>query len=355
MSGLGDLARDIVCLSMLISIDRCGDIVPHPNHLAITEGPSVKGVWVEAAPHLITGDVETWASIAGVKPSRVPGYWLDKPGADIPVEQKPVPGEMVLYCLHGGAYTYLSGHPTDLTASIARGILRHCKPIQRSFSLEYRLSTTAPYPDANPFPAAVIDALAGYNYLVNTVGFAPADVVIEGDSAGGNLTLALTRYLVEYSGHPGLPAATNSVIVLSPWVDIGASHYGPSSSESLFHMDYVDGREDIRACYSRRAFVGPHGLEAASTNRYISPASLDVEADFKGFPRTFIVAGGAERLYDSIVTLKKRMVADMGEGGGEGQVTYYEAPDAVHDYLLFPWHDPERTETLQAISKWLSR
>jgi len=331
---------------------RVGEIFPTPNHLAIAEGPGVKGVWVEAAPHLITGDIETWASIANVKPSRIPGYWLDRPGADIPIGQKPLPGEKVLYSLHGGAYTHMSAHPKNAIASIARGILKHCMPIQRAFSIEYRLASTAPYPSANPFPAALIDAIAGYNYLVNTVGFDPADIIVVGDSAGGNLTLALTRYLVEYSKLTKLPATPGSIILLSPWVDVGTSHSGPNSSSSNFDMDYLGELETDRLLWSKQAFLGPHGMVAA-TNRYISPASLELTAHFKGFPKTFIVNGGAERIYDSIVTLKKRMVADMGDGDEEGQVTYYEAPDAVHDYVVFPWHEPERTDTLQAISKWI--
>lgn len=43
----------------------------------------------------------------------------------------------------------------------------------------------------------------------------------------------------------------------------------------------------------------------------------------------------------------------MGEGTGPGQVTYYFAPDAVHDYIPLLWHEPERTETLKAIADWV--
>jgi hypothetical protein len=68
---------------------------------------------VEAAPHLIIGEVASWASVANVKPTRIPGYWYDKPGADIPIGQKPMPGEKVIYSLHGGGYTQLSAHPND--------------------------------------------------------------------------------------------------------------------------------------------------------------------------------------------------------------------------------------------------
>lgn len=317
-------------------------------------------MWVEAAPHLVSGDIESWANVAGVKSARIPGYWLDRLGADIPTGQKPLSGEKVLYCLHGGGYTSLSAHPEDVTASIARGILQHCNHFHRAFSIEYRLSSTAPYDSCNPFPAALIDALAGYNYLVDTVGFDPSDIVVEGDSAGGNLAIALTRYLVEYqsksgSGQAQLPKPPSSIILLSPWVDLGYSHGGPDSSETKFKMDYLGDLSSKRAYWSREAFVGPHGMDAANTNRYISPASKSVHnnADFKGFPRSFLVAGGAERLYDSIFTLKKKMVADMSEGDGKGQVTYYEAPDAIHDYIIFAWHEPERTDTLKAIAKWL--
>jgi len=328
-------------------------LTPVPNHLSITEGPGVKGVWVEATPDLITGDLQTWTLFADVKPCCIPGYWLDRAGGDIPVGQKPVPGEKVLYCLHGGAYTFLTAHPNAVTSVIARGILQHCKSIQRAFSIEYRLSSTVPFPKSNPFPAALLDALAGYDYLINNVGFDPSDIVIAGDSAGGNLALALTRYLLEYSDRTELPRTPGSIILVSPWGDLGHSHDGPDSSLSKFDMDFLDDLNSDGLMWCKQAFVGPHGIDAADTNSYISPASLGVGTRFKGFPRTFLIAGGAERLYDSIVTLKERMVADMGEGDGEGQVTYYEAPDAVHDYLLFLWHDPERTDTLQAISKWL--
>jgi acetyl esterase/lipase len=339
------------CESILTFIHRSGESVSRPNHLAITEGTGVKGAWVEATPHLIIGEVASWASVANVKPTRIPGYWYDKPGADIPIGQKPMPGEKVIYCLHGGGYIQFSAHPNDSIGIIIRNIIQHCQPVQRAFALEYRLSSTDPLPSANSFPAALIDAIAGYDYLVNTVGFDPSNIIVEGDSAGGNLTLALTRYLVEHRDRPEIPAPPSRLILISPWADLSNSHDGPNSSLTTnANADYLN---TMRVLWSKQSFVGPHGLGAATSNRYISPASKSLTTSFKGFPRTFITAGGAEVLYDSIVTLKNRMVADMGEGDREGQVTYYEAPEAAHDYLAFPWFEPERTETLQAIGKWL--
>ncbi|KAG6841871.1 hypothetical protein C0991_005601 [Blastosporella zonata] len=330
--------------------ESVGPLIRLPNHKAVTQGRDVNGVWVDPVPELITGKLETWMKAASVTPVRIPGYWMHKTGSIIKSGAPPTRGEKVLYHLHGGAYIRLSAHPSDVTANIARGILQHTVAIHRSFALEYRLSSSKPFEVDAPFPAALIDALAGYNYLVDVVGFAPADIVVAGDSAGGNLTHALTRYLVEYRGCIGLPAPPGSIILLSPWVDLGVSHEGPTkSSHRCIESDYIHPSKG-GVNYAKDSFLGPHGLGAAVRNPYISPASLDstLVIDFKGFPRTFIVAGGAEILYDQIITLRDRMVKDLGD-----QVTYYEAKDGIHDYLVFQWHDPERTETLKTIAKWV--
>jgi acetyl esterase/lipase len=298
--------------------------------------------------------------VSSVSSISIPGYWLHKSSKiDAAV---PIPGEKIVYALHGGAYTHMSAHPSDFTAAIARGLLKHIDSVHHVFSVEYRLSIGKPYVPANPFPAALLDALAGYNYLVNTVGISPSDIIVEGDSAGGNLALALTRYIIEYGNRPGLnlPAPPGALLLLSPWTDLGLSHETPGSSSVRFLKSDFIGFSGGRFDYAKDAFLGPHGLGAAEINRYISPASLNsyMEADFKAFPRTFIVCGGAEVLCDQIRTLKKRMIRDLGEGNGlndgEGKVRYYEAKDGVHDYIIFPWHEPERGDTLREIAEWIS-
>ncbi|KAF8638069.1 hypothetical protein AX16_010701 [Volvariella volvacea WC 439] len=339
---------------------RAGPIIVSPNHLAITPGLGFDAVWVEPVPELVTGDLKKWAAISSVEPIHIPGYWLFKQGSSITLDTPPLPGEKVILALHGGAYIRLSAHPSDPTAAIARGLLKHVGAVQRVFSVEYRLSSTKPDVVANPFPAALLDALAAYSYLVSDVGFSPSDVIIEGDSAGGNLAHALTRYLVEHQGTPGLPAPPSALLLLSPWVDIGVSHDTPKSSAIVnAHTDYISIM-DKGVHYARDAFLGPHGMKGAEINKYISPASLSpsMSISFIGFPRTFIVSGGAEVLVDQIRTFRERMIRDLGEGNGtstdEGKVRYYEAPDAVHDYLVFRWHEPERGDTLCEIARWIA-
>jgi len=340
-----------------------GPLVVSPDHTAITPGIDVNGVWVSPVlKNLVVGKLDKWAEQADVTSVRIPGYWMHKKGVNIDVASPPKPGEKVVYALHGGAYTRLSAHPSDPTAAIARGLVNTVDSVNRVFSLEYRLSSGKPFPVANPFPTALLDALAGYIYLVNEIGFSPSDIILEGDSAGANLALALTRYLTEYKGTPGLPAPAGALLLLSPWADLGNSHLNlpNASATTRLASDYLSHPTSPGYRYPVTAFVGPHGIEAAEINPYISPASLHpaMVVDFKDFPRTFIVAGGAEILLDSIRTLRDRFFKDLGEGNGvkegEGKVRYYEAADGVHDYLVFPWHQPERKETLQAISEWVA-
>lgn len=335
------------------------DSKPIANYTAISEGVNIKGVWLPPVPYLVAGDLKAWAAQADVECIRIPGYWLDRKGSDTcETGSPPRPGERVFYCLHGGSYAHCSAHPSDPTSHIARGLLEHVTSTRRAFSVEYRLATGPPTkPYANPFPAALLDALAGYNYLVHQVGFSPKDIILVGDSAGGNLALALTRYLVEsqtdsFLVTKGLPAPPGDVVLLSPWVDLGDSHTHPGGSVyTNIVTDYINTTAPTAGRLIRN-FIHPFGMQVINTNPYISPASTAPEMgeiSFKGFPRTIIAAGGAEILIDQIRTLKDKLVKDMGEG----HVEYVEAPDGVHDYLVFK-HEPERMETLKRISSWLA-
>ncbi|KAK7053375.1 hypothetical protein VNI00_004001 [Paramarasmius palmivorus] len=330
--------------------EKTGPLIKSPNHLAIVPGDGVLGVWIEPATNYITGDLKLWSQVANVHPIRIPGYWLHKEGSTIDVAAPPMPGEKVVLSLHGGGYIILSAHPSDHTSAVGRGLLKYSDVVHRIFSVEYRLSSYKPFPEENPFPAALLDALAGLRYLVDVVGFAPSDIIVAGDSAGGNLAQALTRYLVEYQSDIQPLGPPGSLVLLSPRVDMGQSHATDPNGSVYKHFtsDFLD----YRSTYRIVAFVGPHGLGAAEVNPYISPASKNpaMQISFKGFPRTFIAAGGAEVLYDQIVTLKDRMVQDLGEE----EVTFYEAKDGCHDYIPLAYHEPERTETLRAIAKWLS-
>lgn len=260
-----------------------------------------------------------------------------------------------------GAYTRYSAHSDQLLANIPKGIIEHSSNVTRSFALEYRLSGSPPYLPTweNPFPTALLDALTGYYYLTHTLNIPPSQIIIVGDSAGGNLALALVRYLVEHgpeTGFTSIPGIPGDLVLLSPWADMGYTHMRVegASHHTLIPSDYLGLPE--WADYSKTSFVGPLGKGALDLNAYISPASKhpqvggNGEVSFEGFPPTFISCGGAEMLRDEIRTLRDRMQKSLGDN-----VTYLEERDAFHDFVIFTFHEPERTSTLKAIGQWIHK
>lgn len=129
--------------------------------------------------------------------------------------------KVILYFVGGG---FISGHPllSHLAWTVSELLETRifCKSIVVVFSfiitpprlnsdsiisflsnsgVNYRKSIQ---PDA-AFPGNLLDALSGYLYLVNELGFEPDKVVVMGDSAGGNTALGLARYLGELQKQQG--------------------------------------------------------------------------------------------------------------------------------------------------------
>ncbi|KIY46771.1 alpha/beta-hydrolase [Fistulina hepatica ATCC 64428] len=305
------------------------------NHRAI-HGKKVDADWIEPNVALVTDTLRMWSTAAAVEPCRIPGYWISNNDKKtlLPLNKK-----VILAC-HGGGYTRHSAHPSDVAANVVHGLMKYCRSnVSAVFSVEYRLAPEF------PFPAALLDVLAAYDYLVNTKKVAPSDIILEGNGSGGNLALALARYLVENQTLGTLPLPPGGLLLFSPWCDVGDSHEvgasldltAPVIPSTSYEADAI-------------AFLGPHGRGAADFNRYISPASLHptLKIDFKGFPRTMIVAGGAEPMLGQIHTLRDRMVKDLGD-----ELRYEEYPDAFHDFVSVSVGDPERREALKEVAKWI--
>ncbi|WP_407671224.1 alpha/beta hydrolase fold domain-containing protein [Paraburkholderia phymatum] len=123
-------------------------------------------------------------TIASVDANGVPGEWVEIAGSD--------PSRVVLF-LHGGGYMFGS---TATHRPLVVALSRETRV--RGFSIDYRLAPE------HPFPAAVEDAVRGYQWLL-AQRIDPARIVIAGDSAGGGLTVA-TLVSLRDQGLP-LPAA----------------------------------------------------------------------------------------------------------------------------------------------------
>jgi len=259
----------------------------------------------------------------------------------------------VYYHLHGGGYVMGSGSPKSLAANIPRGVLEECAGIvDRAFCVDFRIASAAPYTATNPFPAPLVDALSGYQYLIKTIGFSPRDIIVGGDSSGGHLAADLVRYLA-LEKIPTLPSP-RALLLLSPTMDWGCTHDNgtPSSSmESNSKSDFV--RIILHSGYSAQSLRGSLDPDEILYNSWLSPASLKIvnpSGLFNGYPHTCIISGGAEQTVDAMRTFRDRLIRD----NDEKIVKYSEYPNAVHDFILLTWHEPERSAALKEIRGWLN-
>ncbi|KAJ7205972.1 alpha/beta-hydrolase [Mycena pura] len=347
------LGRSLIvsALGFFIDVLYTTSLLPSPSIEKLAEKGAEAGfVWIEATPSLIHGEILEKAKTNGVEAVRTGGFWFGERGADGAAGQKAGPDELVFYHFHGGAFVMGTSDPsTSANKTLFLGLLRHNTKVRRVFALEYRLSSAPPFASRHPFPAALIDSIAGYRYLVEDVGFNPSNIIISGDSAGGNLAYALTRYISTDGAH-GLPHA-GALLLLSPTVDWADTHIGADSSiRRNARTDFVHPIFTSRFTY--RALQGSLPDDEVATNSWISPGSLKIAQPsgiFAAFPRTLIVSGSVEMTLDPIRTLRDRMVDDMGKD----RVRYLEVPESTHDFMTQTWHEPERTNTLKLVGNWV--
>lgn len=206
---------------------------------------------------------------------------------------------VILYC-HGGGYTSGGlGFSKVLAAKLTRATGMDV------LAFDYRLAPEHPY------PAAIEDGQAAWDHLMQ-LGFGARDVVLAGDSAGGNLALVLCLKL--RSEGRMLPGA---LLLMSPWTDMSCS--GESLTERA-DIDPVLTREYIYAV--REAYAG--GLDPEQ------PSLSPLFADFSGFPPTLIQVGTHEILYSDAERLSERMKA----AGAECRLEVWEG--MWHDFQMYP-------------------
>src|SRR6476469_1065097 len=187
------------------------------------------------------------------------------PTAEITVEGIE-PRHVVLY-FHGGVYVM---GDADLASQVGR------RTDAKVISVDYRLAPEHPY------PAAVDDALAAYEALLDN-GIAPSDIAFAGESAGGALAVAT---LVNARDH-GLPLPA-AAFAMSPYADLTLDG---TSMETRREVDPLLSREALQAAVT--AYTA--GQDAALG--LISP----IFADLSGLPPLIIQAGTHEVLLDDAV------------------------------------------------------
>jgi len=186
--------------------------------------------------------------------------------------------ERVMLYFHGGAY--LIGSPAThraITGHLARrGKLAVC-------ALDYRLAPE------HPFPAGLNDGLAAYEALL-AQGFGGAQIMLGGDSAGGNLALGLALR-IKQAGLP-LPAA---LVCFSPLTDATLSQlHQPPAGDPLLSLAWI---------HQAGSLFCPPGVDRRDP--FLSP----VYADLSGLPPLLIQVGEDEVLLNDSLRLAERATA----------------------------------------------
>ena len=228
----------------------------------------------------------------------------------IPIEAAP---QATMLYLHGGGYAYYSKAHANLIALVT--IAANTK----TYAPDYRLIPEHPY------PAQLDDALAAYRWLLES-GVSPERLVVAGDSAGGNLTLALLLALRE--AQTPLPALA---VCISPWTDAG------NSGESMESNQPFDWPQ------KRMAEKWAEWLCNGSDPK--DPHLSPIHADLRGLPHIFIQAGETEILFDMI-----RAFADNAKRQGS-DVVLEVWENMNHDFQAFGDGMPQSQAALSHIGR----
>ena len=183
---------------------------------------------------------------------------------------------VILHC-HGGGYsTGSSLYARTLTSKFAAAASMDV------LCFDYRLAPEHPY------PAAAEDAMKAWDYLM-LLGYGAGDVILTGDSAGGNMALALALRL-RAEGRL-LP---RGIILMSPWTDLtsaGESFLTKAQVDPVLDKEYID------------RMIEAYGRGQDLTRPQISP----LFGDFDGFPPTYIQVGENEILLSDSVRLRQAL------------------------------------------------
>ena len=184
---------------------------------------------------------------------------------------------VILYC-HGGGYStgsrkYARTLTTKLASSTFMDVL----------CFDYRLAPE------HPFPAALEDAMKAWDYLM-LLGYGAREVIVAGDSAGGNLALTLVLQLKNQQRL--LP---RGLVLMSPWTDLtssGESFQKRAELDPVLNEEYIDRM--------KLAYAAGQDLK----DPLISP----LWGNHREFPPAYIQVGDNEILYSDAWRLYERLL-----------------------------------------------
>lgn len=229
--------------------------------------------------------------------------------------------DMVILQLHGGGYMGAVRNAYYVFAGLYNEVSKGCSVL----TPDYRVAPE------NPYPAALEDAVASYQWLLNQ-GWFGEQIVLAGDSAGGGLAIALAMYLRDHN--MPLPCG---IVAMSPWTDVTASG---ESYETNFDKDPLFGGTRESLIYLND-YAGDHD----PMDPYISP----LFGSFKGLPPMLFQVGSIEMLLSDSIDA----AAKAKEQGVRVRLSIYEG--MFHVFQMAYMHLPESKRAWAEVGKFIEK
>ncbi|CAI7642449.1 unnamed protein product [Penicillium pancosmium] len=265
----------------------------------------------------------------GLQPEIVPlphdteGYWLGKKDA-----------KNVLVFFHGGGFA-LPATPAHFEFWL--DILKVANENGHDIAVFFPRYTQSPY---GTYPTQLRQATGALRYILNETGRSPANVVVGGDSAGGNLAMAVLLHLSH--PHPEIDPISLStplagVFGLAPWVNFTTNW--PSFKDNAYKDLLTE-----RALSEWSASYNPGKEHDAWSEPDRAPVEWWADAKTE---RILLLAGSDELLLSPIESFAKKVKSVFPK------TTYIVGSDEAHDIIFYGNPGPEGVQTGNELRQWL--
>lgn len=217
---------------------------------------------------------------------------------------------------------------------------RDTKPSLSIFFLEYTLAPTAKY------PTQLTQAVEALRHLITTAKRSPSQIIIGGDSAGGNLVCGVLSHLAHR--HEAIEELTlgeplSAAVMMAPWTALNNPDAGLAGYEG----------GDVLTKRSLEKWVGNYMGDA--TPDYYTDASRAPAQWFRGLPvkKILVMAGQHEYLLPEINTFVKTLEVspnfDLDKSGSKGVLNGFQANRTRLDMVPWSFTSRQRKRTLRLL------
>ncbi|KAI9596215.1 alpha/beta hydrolase fold-domain-containing protein [Syncephalis fuscata] len=201
----------------------------------------------------------------------ISGYWFDE-SKGAPIKEK----DIVWLYFHGGGY--ISGDPIMHVSAF--GHLLKALRVKNNIRNIRLLAVKYPIAPENYYPSQINAAMDAYKWLINVHKTPASKIIVGGDSAGGNLSLALLQRIREAE----LPMPSLCVL-MSPWVEMLLTIPEGVITRPQLQADILSMRSSRPVVL---AYLGKSNMDPA--NPIVSPVNMN----FTGMPPMVVQWGGKE-------------------------------------------------------------